>query len=72
MIIFCNTLLPIDRVHANPADIGKIIRPVPVIDRVIKVDVAAIVTIVSTDSNFVFRVLYFLDLFFDFCFVSLN
>ena len=57
MIILCNTLLPHDRVHAIPADIGKIIKPTPVIDRVIEVDVAPMITIESTDSNIVFRVL---------------
>ena len=57
MIIQCNTLLANDRVHAIPADIGKTIKPIPVIDRVIKVDVAPIITIVSIDSNIVFKVL---------------
>ena len=50
MINLCNTLLPNDRVHAIPADMGKIIKPIPVIDRVIEVDVAAMITILSTDS----------------------
>ena len=54
MINLCNTLLPKDRVQAN---IGKIIKPIPVIDRVIEVDVAPMITILSTDSNIVFRVL---------------
>ena len=53
----CNTLLPNDRVHAIPADIGKIIKPTPVIDKLLKIDVPPIVTIVSTDSKIVFRVL---------------
>ena len=57
MINFCNTLLPNDRLQAIPADIGKIIKPIPVIDRVIEVDVAPMITILSTDSNIVFRVL---------------
>ena len=57
MINLCNTLLPNDRAQATPADIGKIIKPIPVIDRVIEVDVAAMITIMSTDSNIVFRVL---------------
>ena len=57
MIISCNTLLPNDRAHAFPAGIGKKIKPIPVIDRVIEVQFAPIVTIVSTDSNIVFRVL---------------
>ena len=33
MINLCNTLLPNDKVHAIPADIGKIIRPIPVNER---------------------------------------
>ena len=48
MINLCNTLLPKDRVQAKPADIGKTIRPIPVIDRVIEVDVAPMITIEST------------------------
>ena len=57
MINLCNILLPIDRVQAIPADIGKIIKPTPVIDSVIEVDVAPMITILSTDSNIVFRLL---------------
>ena len=57
MIILYNTLLSIDRVQAIPADIGKIINPTPVIDKDIEVDDAAMITIQSTDSNIVFRVL---------------
>ena len=57
MIILSNTLLPKDRVHAMPADFVKIIKPIPVIDKVIEVVVVAIKTILSTDSNIVFRVL---------------
>ena len=56
MNILCNTLLPNDRVHAIPADIGQTIKPIPVIDRVIEVDVAPIITIVSTDSDIRFRI----------------
>ena len=44
MINFCNTLLPNDRVQAIPADIGKIIKPIPVTDSVIEVDVVAMMT----------------------------
>ena len=57
MINLCNTLLPDDRVQAIPAAIGKIIRPILVIDRVIEVDVAPMMTIESTNSNTVFTVL---------------
>ena len=53
MIIFCNTSLPNDRVHANPADFGKIFEPIPVIDRVIEVDGVPKLTIVSIVSNIV-------------------
>ena len=57
MINLCNALLPNDKPQAIPADIGKIIKPTPVTDRVIEVDVAVMITILSTDSNTVFRVL---------------
>ena len=57
MINLCYTLLPNDKVHAIPAAIGKIIKPIPVTDKIIEVDVAPIITILSTDSNIVFRVL---------------
>ena len=57
MIILCNSLLPNDRVHAIPADNGKIFKPMPAIDKVIENDVAPIITTASTDSNIVFTVL---------------
>ena len=57
MINLCNILLPSDKPQAIPADIGKTIKPIPVTDRVIEVDVAAMITMLSTDSNTVFRVL---------------
>ena len=57
MINLCNILLPNDRAQAIPADIGKIIRPIPVTDKVVEVDVAPMITILSTDSNIEFRVL---------------
>ena len=57
MINLCNTLLPNDKPQAIPADMGKIIKRIPVIDRVIEVEVAAMILILSTDSNIVFRVL---------------
>ena len=43
MILLCNTLLTNDRVRAIPADIGKIFKPIILID--------------STDSKIVFTVL---------------
>ena len=61
MINLCNTLLPNDRVQAIPADIGRIIKPIPVIDRVIEVDVAPMITIESTDSNIVYGFIIFIS-----------
>ena len=52
MINLCNTLLPHDKVHAIPADIGKTIKRIPITDRVEEVDVASMITILSTNSNF--------------------
>ena len=57
MIILCNTLLPSDKTHAILAETGKTIKTIPVIDKVIEVDVASIKIILSTDSNTVLRVL---------------
>ena len=57
MINVCNTLLHNDRVHATPADIGKINDPIPVIGRDIEVNVAPIIIKLSTDFNTVFRFL---------------
>ena len=57
MINLCKTLLDNYKAQAIPADIGNIIKPTPVIDRVIEVDVAPMITIASTDSKNVFRVL---------------
>ena len=50
-----NTLLANDRVQAIPADIGKLFKLIPVIDRVVEVDVAPMILILSNDSNTVFR-----------------
>ena len=57
MINLCNTLLPNDKVQAMAADTGKIIKPTPVTDKVIEVDVAQMIIILYTDSNIVFRIL---------------
>ena len=57
MIKLCNTLLPKDIPQAIPADIGKTIKPIPITDKLIDVDVAPMITIVSTESNTVFNVL---------------
>ena len=57
MINLCNILLPNDKPQAIPADIGNTIKPIPVTDSVIEVEVAAMITILSTDSNTVFKIL---------------
>ena len=57
MINLGNTLLDNDRVQAILANIGKIIKPTPVIDRDIEVDVAPMITIESTEAKIMFRVL---------------
>ena len=57
MINFCDTLLPNDEPQAIPADIGRILKPKPVIDRVIEVEVAPMITMETSDSKTVFRVL---------------
>ena len=72
IIILSITLLPNDRVQAIPADIAKIIKPTPVIDRDIEVQVAAMTMIESTSSNTMFRVLNFLYIFLDLLFLSLK
>ena len=59
MIKLCNILLPKDRPQAILADIGNTIKPIPVTDSVIEVEVAAVITILSTDSNIVFEVYNF-------------
>ena len=56
MINLCNTLLAKDKAQAIPADMGKTIKPIPVTDKVIEVDVVAMITVLSTDSDIVFRV----------------
>ena len=57
MIISYNTLLPIDNPHAVAVDIGIAIKPIPVRDQVIELDVVAIITNVSNDFNIVVIVL---------------
>ena len=57
MIISYNTLLPIDNPHAVAVDIGIAIKPIPVRDKVIELDVVAIITNVSYDFSIVVIVL---------------
>ena len=56
MIKLCSVLLPDHTVHAIPAATGEILKPISVLDGVIENDVTPIITIVSTDSEIVFRV----------------
>ena len=72
MINLCNTILAKDKVQAIPTDVGKKIKPTPVIDKIIEVDVVPMILIQSTDSNIVVTVLYFLYLFFDLLFLSMK
>ena len=57
MIKFCKTLLPGDKVQTRPAELGETIKPIPVIDKVVEVDVAPMITNPSMDSRSLFRVL---------------
>ena len=57
MISLCSILLPKDIPQATPATTGKTIKPTPVTDRLIEVEVAPMITILSTDSNTIFEVL---------------
>ena len=70
MIISYITLLPIDNPHAAAVDIHMAIKPIPVGNKVIELDVAAKITNVSNESNIVIIVLYFRFLFFDLLFLS--
>ena len=68
MINLCNTLLPKDKVQAIPTGIGKTIKPIPVTDKVIEVDVAPMIIIESTDSNTVLGFYNFYISFLSCCF----
>ena len=63
MIISYSTLLPIDKPHAVAVDIGITINPIPARDKVIELDVVAIITNVSNDFSIVVIKLYFLYFF---------
>ena len=52
-----NNLLLIDKLQAMAADTGTIINPIPVEDKLKDVEVAPIITKLSTDLNIVVRVL---------------
>ena len=64
MTISYNTLLVIDNPHTIPLDIGMTIKPIPVSDNVIELDVVAIITIVSNDFSIVDNVFLFFILLF--------
>ena len=59
MFILCITLLPKDRAHAIPAEIGTTIIPTPVTDNVTSGLVQPLITTVWTDSNIEVSVLCF-------------
>ena len=65
MIISFITFLLIDNPHADAVVIGITIKPIPVRDKVIELDVVAIITNVSNDFNIVVIVLYVLFFFLD-------
>ena len=58
-------MLPNDRAHAVPAEIGTTFKPIPVTNKLSDVVVEPIKTTESTDSNFEVRVLISLYLYFD-------
>ena len=72
MIISYNTSLPTDNPHAVAVDIGVAIKPIPVRDNVIELDVVAINKNVSNDFYTVVIVLYFLYFFLVLFFLSLK
>ena len=53
MILSYITLLPIDNPHAVAVDIGIATKPIPVRDKLIELDVVAIITNVSNDFSIV-------------------
>ena len=72
MIISYITLLPIDNPHAVAVDIGFSMKPIPVRDKVIEIDIVAKITNVSNDFSILVSDLYFLYFFFDLYFLSLK
>ena len=72
MIISYNTPLPFNNLHVVAVDIGITIKPIPVRDNVLELDVVAIIRNVSNDFSIVVIVLYFLYFFFDLLFLSLK
>ena len=64
------TLLPIEKPHAVAVYIGITIKPIPVRDNVIELDVVAIISNVSNVFSIVAIVLYFLYFFFDLLFLK--
>ena len=68
MIISYSTLIPIDNAQADAVDIGITIKPIPVRDNVIELDILAVIIIVSFDFSIVVNVLYFFHFFLMCCF----
>ena len=63
MITSCITLLPIDNPHAVAVDIGIALKPIPVRDNVMELDVVAIITNISNDFSIIVIVFCFFFLF---------
>ena len=72
MIDLYSTLLLNDRAQAIPADICKINKQTPVIDRVLEYDVPLMIILLSTDSNLCLEFYKYLYFFFDLMFSSLK
>ena len=60
-----HNLLHNDKLQVIPAGIGTTIKATPVIDNVTVVDVAPMITTLSIDFNFVFRILFIYCFFVD-------
>ena len=56
MVTLRKTLSSNDEVYSIPAVSSKTIKPIPVIHKLIEVDVASKITTLSTDPKIVFRV----------------
>ena len=72
MIFSNSTFLPIDKTQADAVDIGITIKPMPVRLKIIELDVVGIMQNVTNDFSIAVNVLYFLNFFLDFLFLSLK
>ena len=72
MIIICTTLLSNDNPHADAVAFGFTIKPISVRNKVIELDVVAVITKISIDFIIIVNVLYSLYFFLDLLFLSLK